>query len=174
MYAPLQILSSYSLLKNPNTIEQILQTAKSRGYEAVALTDVNVMYGAVAWYRSAQKYQIKPLFGLTLMVNGLVNTATTFPLVLIAENQTGYQNLMWLSSARMTNDSVMLFSTLVDHLSGINVILPSTSELSQLISAEYEASAGIIFLRLSNTNVSIFKIRLLLIVHQILYRILFP
>ncbi|WAM39369.1 DNA polymerase III subunit alpha [Leuconostoc pseudomesenteroides] len=142
MYAPLQILSSYSLLKNPNTIEQILQTAKSRGYEAIALTDVNVMYGAVAWYRNAQKYQIKPLFGLTLMVNGLVNTATTFPLVLIAENQTGYQNLMWLSSARMTNDSEMLFSTLTDHLSGINVILPSTSELSQLIGTEYEATDG--------------------------------
>ena len=139
MYAPLQILSAYSLLKNPNTITQIIRTAKDRHYEAIALTDINVMYGAVEFYQKAKDMGIKPLFGVTLQVNGLVNTSTTFPLVLIAENQTGYQNLMWLSSAKMTaQDTTMTFDLLVDHLQGIHVILPHDSELSQLIASEYQ------------------------------------
>ena len=139
MYAPLQILSAYSLLKNPNTITQIIRTAKDRHYGAIALTDINVMYGAVEFYQKAKDMGIKPLFGVTLQVNGLVNTSTTFPLVLIAENQTGYQNLMWLSSAKMTaQDTTMTFDLLVDHLQGIHVILPHDSELSQLIASEYQ------------------------------------
>ena len=139
MYAPLQILSAYSLLKNPNTIEQIIQVAKERHYEAVALTDINVMYGAVDFYQTARKYGIKPLFGLTLLINGLVNTATTFPVLLIAENQAGYQNLMWISSAKMTSKSSdMTLTVIADHLDGINVILSQDSELAQFIAAEYD------------------------------------
>ncbi|GMA69129.1 DNA-directed DNA polymerase [Leuconostoc litchii] len=138
MYAPLQILSSYSLLKNPNAIKQIVRTAKERGYEAVALTDVNVMYGAIEWFQQAQKYDLKPLFGVTLMINGIVNTATQFPVVLLAENQQGYQNLMWLSSAKMTSEGNFEWQQIAQHLTGINVIFPNDSELVQLISSSYE------------------------------------
>ncbi len=143
MYAPLQIVSAYSLLKNPNTIEQIIQTAKARHYEAIALTDINVMYGAVNFYREAKKHNIKPLFGITLQINGLVNTATAFPLVLIAENQTGYQNLMWISSAKMTTKSnSMTLDVIAPHLNGITVILPNDSELSQFIASQYNESTS--------------------------------
>ncbi|CAM3159242.1 DNA polymerase III subunit alpha [Leuconostoc rapi] len=141
MYAPLQILSAYSLLKNPNTIEQIIQVAKAKHYEAMTLTDINVMYGAVDFYQTAKKYGIKPLFGVTLFINGLVNTATTFPMLLIAENQVGYQNLMWISSAKMTSKSSdMTLTVIADHLDGINVILSQDSELAQFIAAEYDDS----------------------------------
>ncbi|MEX0380633.1 DNA polymerase III subunit alpha [Leuconostoc sp. MS02] len=142
MYAPLQIVSAYSLLKNPNTIEEIIQTAKNRHYQAIALTDINVMYGAVKFYQVAEKNNIKPLFGLTLQVNGLVNTATPFPIILIAENQIGYQNLMWISSAKMTTRaSEMTLDVISDHLIGINVILPNDSEMSQFIASEYGQAA---------------------------------
>lgn len=139
MYAPLQILSAYSLLKNPNTIPQIVATAKARHYEAIALTDLNVMYGAVEFYRTALANDLKPLFGVTLEVNGLVNTATTFPMILIAETQVGYQNLMWLSSAKMTAKTPDLTLTAIaDRLAGLNVILPGDSELSQFIASAYD------------------------------------
>ncbi|MBZ5988465.1 DNA polymerase III subunit alpha [Leuconostoc gasicomitatum] len=141
MYAPLQILSAYSLLKNPNTIEQIIETAKKRHYQAIALTDINVMYGAVKFYQVAKENNIKPLFGVTLQVNGLVNTATVFPIVLIAENQTGYQNLMWISSAKMTTKiSEMTLDVITGHLAGINIIFPNDSEISQFIASEYTQS----------------------------------
>jgi len=141
MYAPLQILSAYSLLKNPNTIEQIIETAKKRHYQAIALTDINVMYGAVKFYQVAKENNIKPLFGVTLQVNGLINTATVFPIVLIAENQTGYQNLMWISSAKMTTKvSEMTLDVITGHLAGINVIFPNDSEISQFIASEYTQS----------------------------------
>lgn len=139
MYAPLQILSAYSLLKNPNTISQIIQTAKARHYDAIALTDQNVMYGAVAFYQTALQHGIKPLFGVTLSVSGLVNTATTFPMIFMAETQVGYQNLMWLSSAKMTaKTDDMPLSAMTEHLAGLNVILPAESELTQFIAAAYD------------------------------------
>ncbi|MFR8086699.1 MAG: PHP domain-containing protein, partial [Leuconostoc gelidum] len=110
-------------------------------YQAIALTDINVMYGAVKFYQVAKENNIKPLFGVTLQVNGLINTATVFPIVLIAENQTGYQNLMWISSAKMTTKvSEMTLDVITGHLAGINVIFPNDSEISQFIASEYTQS----------------------------------
>ncbi|MGX7051446.1 DNA polymerase III subunit alpha [Leuconostoc palmae] len=140
MYAPLQILSAYSLLQNPNTIKQIVETAKAKRYQAIALTDINVMYGAVEFYHEAISNGIKPLFGLTLQLNGLVNTSTVFPVVLIAENYTGYQNLMWISSVKMTSEKTnVTFDILENHMTGVQCIMPMESELSQFIASEYSA-----------------------------------
>ncbi|CAH1852023.1 DNA polymerase III subunit alpha [Convivina intestini] len=136
MYAPLQIFSSYSLLKNPNTIDQILIQAHQQGYQAVTLADWNVLYGAVEFYQKAQRIGVKPVFGLTLQVNGLINTATLFPILLTALTDKGYQNLMWLSSAKMTAvDQQLSLSKIAQHLEGIAITLPPNSELVQLILA---------------------------------------
>ncbi|MCF7523687.1 PHP domain-containing protein [Levilactobacillus brevis] len=49
MFVPLQVFSTYSLLQSTNRIDDLVQTAKKRGYTALALADKNVMYGAVAF-----------------------------------------------------------------------------------------------------------------------------
>ncbi|MDF7626674.1 DNA polymerase III subunit alpha [Lactobacillaceae bacterium L1_55_11] len=134
MYAPLQIFSSYSLLQNPNPVAEIVDAAQKRGYQAISLADNNVMYGAIELYNQAQKAGIKPIFALTLHVQGLINTATAFPLVLTAVSNQGYQNLLWLSSAKMTSpDQGVTMSQLAEHLAGLVLTFPINSELSQLI-----------------------------------------
>ena len=67
-YVPLEVHSSYSLLKSPNRIPELVAAAKQRGYSALALTDENVLYGAVEFYNAARQAGIKPLLGLQLVV----------------------------------------------------------------------------------------------------------
>lgn len=90
----LQVISSYSLLQGTIRITDLVQKAKERGYDALALTDINVMYGALTFYRECQAAKIKPILGLTL------ETAPHESLVLLAENETGYHNLMKISTRK--------------------------------------------------------------------------
>ncbi|USS92120.1 DNA polymerase III subunit alpha [Fructobacillus americanaquae] len=140
MYAPLQQKSAYSLLQSPNSVEQIIQVAKDRGYQAVSLAEENVLYSVVAFYKAARKAGIKPVFSLVLQVNGLVNVATAFPVLLTAKNQVGYQNLVYLSSKKMANpDQALQLTDLTGHLDGLSLTLSPKSELGQLIVVEDSA-----------------------------------
>ncbi|MCO0831517.1 DNA polymerase III subunit alpha [Fructobacillus sp. W13] len=142
MYAPLQVKSGYSLLQSPSSIEQIVSTAKARGYQAVSIAEQNVLYSLVDFYKEAKKKDIKPIFSLQLQVNGLINLATPFSVLLTAINQEGYQNLVQLSSKKMTlDDEPMTFAMLRGHLDGIALTLTAESELGQLISSS-DASAN--------------------------------
>lgn len=142
MYAPLQIKSAYSLLQSPNSVEQIVAVAKDRGYQAVSLAEQNVLYGLVSFYKAAKKADIKPIFSLTLQVNGLVNLATAFPILLTAKNQVGYQNLVYLSSKKMRSpEDPFEFTSLKGHLEGLALTLTPQSELGQLIIGQDGAAA---------------------------------
>ena len=67
-FVPLQVKSSFSLLRSPIRINQLVTTAKERGYSAIALTDKNVLYGAIDFYNAAKKAGIKPVIGLQLTI----------------------------------------------------------------------------------------------------------
>lgn len=141
MYAPLQVKSAYSLLQSPSSVDQIAETAKARGYQAVSLAEKNVMYSLVDFYKEAKKRDVLPIFSVQLMVNGLVNLATTFPVLLSAYNPKGYQNLLYLSSTKMTlDDQPMTWSMLAKHLEGVALILTPESELGQLITSSDPAA----------------------------------
>lgn len=143
-YTPLQLHSAFSLLKHPNRISQIVQTAAQRGYEALALTDDETLYGAVAFVQLARQANLKPIVGLTLHLGGLVNQATPFPVVLLAQNQTGYENLLALSTAKMSLDEGELeFEALVAHREGLFVILPANSEWHTLLQIQPEQAANL-------------------------------
>lgn len=101
-FTPLDVKSSYSLLKSPNRISDLVTTAKERGYKALALTDENVLYGAVEFYNAAKKAGIKPIFGLRLVVALNETDGTKLDLVFLAKNQRGYQHLMDLSTLQQT------------------------------------------------------------------------
>ncbi|WP_390404540.1 DNA polymerase III subunit alpha [Lacticaseibacillus jixiensis] len=91
-FTHMQVHSAYSLLQSPLTIQEIVDNAKARGYSAIALTDTNVMYGVVEFYRQATKAKLKPLLGLHVAVaDGEV--------LLIAETTAGYHQLLKISSA---------------------------------------------------------------------------
>ncbi|MCD7131057.1 DNA polymerase III subunit alpha [Limosilactobacillus agrestis] len=101
-FTPLDVKSSYSLLKSPTRISDLVTTAKERGYKTLALTDENVLYGAVEFYNAAKKAGIKPILGLRLAVALNETDGTKLDLIFLAKNQRGYQHLMDLSTLQQT------------------------------------------------------------------------
>ncbi|MFE8696994.1 DNA polymerase III subunit alpha [Cytobacillus sp. FJAT-53684] len=98
----LHVYSAYSLLTSTATVEQIVTDAKQKGFQAIALTDRNVMYGAVAFYKECLKQSIKPIIGLTVDVLSEQTATESFPIVLLAKNQIGFQNLLKITSVVQT------------------------------------------------------------------------
>lgn len=134
VFVPLQVLSTYSLLQSPNRIEALVQTAKQRGYTALALTDKNVMYGAVAFYNACQQAGIKPLLGLTLTAQGIVaQQATNLDWLVIARDFTGYQQLMQLSTAAQVGQGPVDLGQQAAKLTHVMVVAPLNSEVHQLL-----------------------------------------
>lgn len=104
-YVPLQVKSSYSLLQSPIRIPELVHEAKKRGYTSLALTDENILYGAVDFYNAAQKEGIKPLIGMQLKL-GLGNIdGTNLEILLLAKDNVGYQNLMQISTLHQIRDN---------------------------------------------------------------------
>ncbi|OIK11145.1 DNA polymerase III subunit alpha [Bacillus sp. MUM 13] len=100
MFVPLHIQSAYSLLTSTVRIKELAALAKEQGYKALALTDRNVMYGSLYFYKECKKLGIKPIIGL--LADILDDAEESFPMILLAENNDGYQNLLKISSAIKT------------------------------------------------------------------------
>ncbi len=98
----LHVYSAYSLLTSTATVEQLVADAKRKGFGSLALTDRNVMYGTVAFYKECLKQSIKPILGLTVDVISEQATEMSFPIVLLAKNQVGFQNLLKITSVVQT------------------------------------------------------------------------
>ncbi|MBO0413855.1 DNA polymerase III subunit alpha [Enterococcus hulanensis] len=90
--------TSYSLLKSTLTISEYVETAKARGYSAIAITDENVLYGAVEFFKACKKHQMIGIIGLELDFH---SEEATEKILFYAKNVAGYQELMRLSSTRM-------------------------------------------------------------------------
>lgn len=103
-FVHLHVHSHYSLLDGLSKIDELVKTAKKRGFSALALTDHGNMYGAIEFYQRCLKEGIKPIIGMEAYLapgsrfekNGPDNKY--FHLVLLALNYTGYRNLMKLTS----------------------------------------------------------------------------
>ena len=97
--------STYSLLEALPSPEEIVLRAKELGQNAVGLQDKGNTYGLIEFYQYAKKHDIKPLLGLETYVavrsrhdkESGVDTKR-YPLVLLAESQEGYENLLQLAT----------------------------------------------------------------------------
>jgi DNA polymerase-3 subunit alpha len=105
-FAHLHLHSEYSLLDGGNRIDKLVDRVKALGMKAVAVTDHGNMFGAVAFYTAAKDRGIKPILGVEAYVAPGDRTDRTYTgvadggyhLVLLAENLTGWQNLLKLCS----------------------------------------------------------------------------
>ncbi len=103
--------TEYSLLDGSNKIKEYVKYVKSLGMNAAAITDHGVMYGVIDFYREAIKEGIKPIIGCEVYVapNSRFDRELTggedryYHLILLAENNTGYHNLMKIVSAGFTD-----------------------------------------------------------------------
>lgn len=98
----LHVYSAFSLLTSTARIEELVRGAKDKGFSAIALTDRNVMYGTMSFYKECLKNNVKPILGLTVDVASEREEAEAFPLVLLAKNKAGFQNLLKITSVVQT------------------------------------------------------------------------
>lgn len=109
-FAHLHVHTEYSLLDGSNKIKEYVSRVKELGMNSAAITDHGVMYGVIDFYREARKQGIKPILGCEVYVapNSRFDRETTggdsryHHLVLLAENNTGYANLMKIVSRGFT------------------------------------------------------------------------
>lgn len=124
--ASLWAVSSNSLLKSFLRISEYVEVAKERGYETIGLMDENVLSGVLQLQLLADKLGLKPIFGLTLTY--IDELEEEYSIQLIAKDFSGYQELMRLSSYRMTNTKVKL-EEFLPFSDSIAVIFTDQSEL---------------------------------------------
>lgn len=95
--------SHYSLLEALPKVDELVKRAKKQGMEALALTDSGNLYGAIEFYKECKDVDIKPIIGVDAYV--AVRTRhdkesrvdnVRYRLILLAENETGYKNLLKL------------------------------------------------------------------------------
>ena len=104
-FVHLHVHTQYSLLDGASRIPELVKRAKELGQTAIAITDHGVMYGVIDFYRACKAEGIKPILGMETYVakgrydaTGDARDRDSAHLILLAKNQTGYQNLMLLSS----------------------------------------------------------------------------
>ena len=109
-FAHLHVHTEYSLLDGSNKIKEYVSRVKELGMNSAAITDHGVMYGVIDFYREARKQGLKPILGCEVYVapNSRFDRETAggesryHHLVLLAENNTGYANLMKIVSRGFT------------------------------------------------------------------------
>jgi len=102
-FVHLHLHTEYSLLDGANKISKLAARIKELGMESVAITDHGNMFGAIDFYQQMKKEGIKPIIGMEAYIHnseelGDKSTRQRFHLCLYAKNETGYKNLMYLSS----------------------------------------------------------------------------
>ena len=105
-FTHLHVHTEYSLLDGSSKIGELAARAKELGMDSMAITDHGVMYGVIDFYRAARAAGIKPIIGCEVYVSpgSRFDRETVhgedryYHLVLLAENNTGYQNLMKIVS----------------------------------------------------------------------------
>lgn len=108
-FVHLHVHSEYSLLDGACRLKDLVQKAKSLGQTAIAVTDHGAMYGVIDFYKIAKKEGIKPIIGCEVYVaprrridkDGFSDRENRH-LVLLCENETGYQNLIKMVSIAWT------------------------------------------------------------------------
>lgn len=107
-FTHLHLHTEYSLLDGANKIAKLAQELKKQGVESVAITDHGNMFGAIDFYKTMNSVGIKPIIGMEAYIHNHEELddksgKQRFHLCLLAKNEIGYKNLMYLSSQSFIN-----------------------------------------------------------------------
>lgn len=103
-FTHLHVHTEYSLLDGSAKIKELVERVKELGMDSIAITDHGAMYGAIEFYKAAKEVGIKPIIGCEVYVTAGSRLTKEgkgggyYHLVLLAENETGYHNLIKLVS----------------------------------------------------------------------------
>ncbi|HSJ86996.1 MAG TPA: PHP domain-containing protein, partial [Anaerolineales bacterium] len=105
-FAHLHVHTEYSLLDGFSNIKKLVKRVKELDMPAVAITDHGTMFGVMDFYKAATSEGIKPIIGVEayMAARGMADRdpkidRSSYHLLLLAENETGYKNLLKISSA---------------------------------------------------------------------------
>jgi DNA polymerase-3 subunit alpha len=119
-YVHLHNHTQYSLLDGLTKVPKLIEHIKNSGMEAVAMTDHGTLSGAIEFYKEATASDIKPIIGMEAYVAARSRhdrdpqkDKTYYHLIILAMNNTGYQNLMRLST--IANLEGVYYKPRVDH-----------------------------------------------------------
>ncbi|SHD75635.1 DNA polymerase III subunit alpha [Schnuerera ultunensis] len=118
-FVHLHVHTEYSLLDGSSRVRDLLDRTKDLGMDSIAITDHGSMFGVIEFYKQAKKRGIKPILGSEVYI--AINRYTEkepkdknqYHLVLLAENNIGYQNLMKIVSEGYVNG--FYYKPRVDH-----------------------------------------------------------
>ncbi len=105
-FAHLHVHTEYSLLDGFSNIKKLVKRVKEMNMESIAITDHGTMFGVIDFYKAAKSEGVKPIIGLEtyMAARGMKEKdskldRTSSHLLLLAENDTGYRNLLKIASA---------------------------------------------------------------------------
>ncbi|AMC93302.1 DNA polymerase III subunit alpha [Erysipelothrix larvae] len=115
MAVHLSVRSHFSLLNGTMSVEDVVLTAKNRGYTSVALTEHHVLFSALDFYNAALKHGIKPIIGLEINIED-------YESLLIARNNKGLK-LLYRLSYKMSQKKPIEYEDFKDQLEDVFFIL---------------------------------------------------
>lgn len=128
MFIHLNCHSNYSLLEGADPIDSLVQAAATMGYPALALTDTNALYGAVAFYRSTQQAGIHPVFGAEI-----TDPNTSARAVILAKNLEGFGEICRIISDRRLQPEFSLAKRLRSASCHIIILCPDKEILRSIV-----------------------------------------
>ncbi|MBP0955267.1 MAG: DNA polymerase III subunit alpha [Oscillospiraceae bacterium] len=147
MFTELHVHTEYSLLTGACRIRELVSRAKALGQRAVAVTDINNMFAAAAFYKECVKQGIKPVVGCELSVR---SAGTSGSIVLLCRTDEGYANLIRLVSdsyrscdgLTLPEEPYITFDMLKGHTQGLICLSGGTDgELARAYNSSGERAA---------------------------------
>ena len=134
MFVHLRLHTEFSVVDGTNRIDEIVKAAAADQQPALAITDLNNLYGAIKFYKETRGKGVKPLVGAEILLESLTqDPAQISRMVLLVQNHQGYLNLCELISRGWTQNVIK----------AVGVIkLEWLQELSQGLIALSGAQAG--------------------------------
>ncbi|MBY0538856.1 DNA polymerase III subunit alpha [Patescibacteria group bacterium] len=144
-FSHLSAHSHYSLLDGLSQIDDLVKQAAFYGMPALALTDRNNLYGAMEFYKAAKKAGVKPILGVDADAD---IAGANNHIVFLAENETGYKNLLKLISKAQLSDQAnprVSSKIITEHGAGLIALIPDTALLghgSEAVVEELRTALG--------------------------------
>jgi DNA-directed DNA polymerase III PolC len=124
----LNVHSNYSLLSGAGRIEELLGRARELGFDTLAITDTNGLYGAMLFLSKAREIGIKPILGAEIR-------CASGNAVCLAGDRNGYANVCRVITARQLDENFSLADALVRHQEGLFILTPDAALLQRLAGA---------------------------------------
>ncbi|EJL24060.1 PHP domain-containing protein, partial [Brevibacillus sp. BC25] len=113
-FVHLHVHTEYSLLDGAARIDELVKRASELGMHALAMTDHANLYGAIPFYKACLEAGIQPIIGMEIYViegnlqDRVRNAPPPSHLIVLAENEMGYRNLLKLATIANTDGNYIL------------------------------------------------------------------